>query len=263
MTLFGASLSTLRAVIRREAITTRHNRFVQVFALVVLAGSAVVAMTSRPEAVPFGVLLLFLYVVPLFGLLVGVSAAHEEREEWPFLLSQPVLRRAYVLGKAVMLGAALVAVLGVALIPAAVTAGAAAPVLLLGGLGIVLAVISVSGGLALGHYTATRARGLMVALLTWFAAFGLYDVLALALSSLGVMQQLPALWVAVLLLNPIDAVRLAGLFGLEQVPFSVAGAAAWMEPLTAWLPLWVVFLTVGWTAGVLALACRRLERLDL
>jgi hypothetical protein len=263
MTLFGVPLSTFRAVMRREAITTRHNRFVQVFALVVLAGSGAVAtMASRPEAVPFGVLLLFLYVVPLFGLLVGVSAAHEEREELPFLLSQPVPRRAYVLGKAVMLAAALVAVLLLALIPAA-TVAAALPVLLLGGLGAVLAIISVSGGLALGHYTATRARGLMAALLTWFAAFGLYDVIALALSGLGMMQQLPALWVAVLLLNPIDAVRLAGLFGLEQVPFSVAGAAAWIEPLTTWLPLWVGLLAVGWTAGVLALACRHLERLDL
>ena len=79
MTLIGASLSTLRAVIRREAITTHHNRFVQVFALVLLAGSAVVAMTSRPDAVPFGVLLLFLYVVPLFGLLVSVSAGTARR----------------------------------------------------------------------------------------------------------------------------------------------------------------------------------------
>jgi hypothetical protein len=264
MTLFGVPLSTLRAVMRREAITTRHNRFVQVFALVVLAGSGAVAtMASRPEAVPFGVLLLFLYVVPLFGLLVGVSAAHEEREELPFLLSQPVPRRAYVLGKAVMLGVALMAVLLLALVPVAVTAAAAAPVLLLGGLGAVLAIISVSSGLALGHYTATRARGLMAALLTWFTAFGFYDVLALALSGFGPMQQLPALWVAVLLLNPLDAVRLTGLFGLEQVPFSVAGAASWVEPLTTWLPLWVVLLTVGWTASVLALACRRLGRLDL
>lgn len=263
MMLFGVPLSTLRAVMRREVITTRHNRFVQVFALVVLAGSAAVVATSRPDAVPFGMLLLFLYVVPLFGLLVGVSAAHEEREELPFLLSQPVPRRTYVLGKAGVLSAALVGVLLLALIPAAVAVIAATPVLLLGGLGAVLAVISVSGGLALGHYTATRARGLMAALLTWFAAFGLYDVLALGLSGLGVMQQLPALWVAVLLLNPIDAVRLVGLFGLEQVPFSVAGAATWVEPLTTWLPLWVGLLAIGWTAGALALAGRRLDRLDL
>lgn len=264
MTILGIPFSTLRAVMRREVITTRHNRFVQVFALVVVAGSGAVAtMASRPETVPFGALLLFLYVVPLFGLLIGVSAAHEEREELPLLLSQPVPRRAYVLGKAGVLTAALVGVLVLALIPAAVVVAAAAPVLLLGGLGTALTVVSVGGGLAFGHYTGTRARGLMAALLTWFAAFGLYDVLALVLSGLGVMQQVPALWVAILLLNPIDAVRLTGLFGLEQVPFSVAGAAAWIEPLTTWLPLWTGLLAAGWSAGMLALACWRLDRLDL
>lgn len=242
----------------------RHNRFVQVFALVVLAGSvAVSALASRPEAVPFGVLLLFLYVVPLFGLLVGVSAAHEEREERPFLLSQPVPRRVYVLGKAAVLSGALVSVLAAALIPSAFAAIAVAPLGLLGGLGAVLAVVSVSGGLALGHSTATRARGLMAALLSWFAAFGLYDVLALAFTDLDAVQQMPALWVAVLLLNPIDAVRLAGLFGLQEVPFSVAGAADWVEPLTAWLPLWVGLLGLGWAGGLLLFACHRIERLDL
>lgn len=264
MTIFGVPVSTLRAVIRREAITTRHNRFVQVFALVVWVGSgAVAAWAGRTDAVPFGLLLLFLYVVPLFGLLVGVSAAHEERDEQPFLLSQPVSRRAYVLGKAIMLGAALVGVLLLALVPAIWTVASAGPVVLLGGLGVALALVSVSGGLAVGYYTATRARGLMAALLAWFAAFGLYDVLALALSGLDLVQQVPALWVAVLLINPLDAVRLAGLLGLEQVPFSVAGAAAWMEPMTAWLPLWVAVLTIGWMGGLLALASRRLERLDL
>lgn len=264
MTIFGLSISTLRAVIRREAITTRHNRFVQVFALVLLAGSgAVTALAGRPEAVPFGMLLLFLYVVPLFGLLVGVSAAHEEREEQPFLLSQPVPRRAYVLGKALTLGAALVGVLVLALVPAVMSVSSVGPMVLLGGLGIALALISVSGGLAIGHYTQTRTRGLMGALLAWFVAFGLYDVLALAFSGFEAVQQVPALWVAALLLNPIDAVRLAGLFGLEEMPFSVAGVGAWVEPMIAWLPLWVTVLAVGWAGGLLFLACRRLERLDL
>ncbi|CBH23309.1 hypothetical protein GGQ21_001980 [Salinibacter ruber] len=78
--------SVYRALIRREVVTTFHNRFVQIFAVVAWAGSiAVAALSGRPEAVPYGLLLLFLYLVPLFGLLVGVSAAHEERDERAFL----------------------------------------------------------------------------------------------------------------------------------------------------------------------------------
>ena len=213
--------SVYRALIRREVVTTFHNRFVQIFAVVAWAGSiAVAALSGRPEAVPYGLLLLFLYLVPLFGLLVGVSAAHEERDERAFLWSQPVPRAAFVL-------------------------------------------VSVSAGLAAGQYTTSRARGLMVVLVVWVVAFALYDAAALGLSGLGAMQAVPAFWVGLLLLNPIDAVRLAGLFALEDVPFSAPGDAAWMGDLMAGLPAWVAVLTAVWTGGLLLLACRRLRRLDL
>lgn len=250
----------LRAIIRREVITTRHNRFVQILALILVAGSsAVAALASHPDAVPYGLLLLFLYIVPLFGLLVGVSAAQEEREEHPFLLSQPVPRRSYMFGKAGVLSTALVGVLCLAFIPAVVTGTFGTSLLLLGFLGTVLAVVSVSSGLTIGQYASSQGRGLMIALLAWFTAFGLYDVLALGLSSFEVVQQLPLLWVALLLLNPMDAVRLAGLFGLEQVPLAATGTAEWTEPLISLLPLWVGILGAVWTISMLALAWRRVR----
>lgn len=264
MSLTTLSPSVYRAVLRREVTTTLHNRFVQVFALVAWTGSgAVVLLSGRAEAVPYGLLLLFLYLVPLFGLLVGVSAAHEETEERAFLWSQPVPRSLFVLSKAVTLVGALTAVLLGALL-AGVVAGAGAGALgLLGALGTGLVLVSVSAGLTVGQYTTSPARGLMVGLVVWVGAFALYDAVALALSGLDVTQQLPALWVGLLLLNPIDAVRLAGLFALEGVPFSTPGEATWMADLVAWLPAWVAGLTAGWTAALLALACRRLRRLDL
>jgi len=123
--------------------------------------------------------------------------------------------------------------------------------------------VSVSGGVAVGQYTTSRARGLMMALTLWFGAFALYDAVALGLSGFEWMQQWPAFWVSLLLLNPIDATRLAGLFGLENVPFSAPGEAAWMADLMAWLPAWVAGLTLAWTTLLLMLACRRLRRLDL
>jgi hypothetical protein len=168
-----------------------------------------------------------------------------------------------VLSKAVTLVGALTAVLLGALL-AGVVAGAGAGALgLLGALGTGLVLVSVSAGLTVGQYTTSPARGLMVGLVVWVGAFALYDAVALALSGLDVTQQLPALWVGLLLLNPIDAVRLAGLFALEGVPFSTPGEATWMADLVAWLPAWVAGLTAGWTAALLALACRRLRRLDL
>ena len=256
--------SVYRAVLRREATTTFHNRFVQIFALIVLGGSvAVGALSGRPEAIPFGLLLLFLYVVPLFGLLIAVSAAHEETVERAFLWSQPVPRAVYVLGKTVTLVGALATVLIAALVAAAVGGAAIGTLALLWGLGVALVLMSVSAGITVGQYTTGRARGLMTALVLWFGAFALYDTVALALSGVSFVQNLPALWVGLLLLNPVDGVRLAGLFGLENVPFSAPGEAAWMAELTAWLPAWTAVLTLAWTGGLLVLACRRLRSLDL
>jgi ABC-type transport system involved in multi-copper enzyme maturation permease subunit len=256
--------SVYRAILRREATTTYHNRFVQIFAVIVLGGSiSVGALSGRPEAIPFGLLLLFLYVVPLFGLLIGVSAAHEEHDERAFLWSQPVPRAAYVLGKTATLVGALAAVMIAAVGAAAVGGASVGTLALLWGLGVALVLVSVSAGVAVGQYTTGRARGLMAALVLWFGAFALYDTVALALSGVSFVQGLPALWVGLLLFNPVDAVRLAGLFGLENVPFSAPGEAAWMAELTAWLPAWVAVLTVLWTGGLLLLACRHLRRLDL
>ena len=264
MRLTKLPTSVVRALLRREVTTTYHNRFVQIFAVLVCGGSlAVGTLSGRPSAIPFGLLLLFLYVVPLFGLLIGVSASHEENAERAFLWSQPVPRSAYVLSKTIVLVGALATVLLAALVAAAVGGATPGTLALLWGLGVALVLVSVSAGVAVGQYTAGRARGLMMALTLWFGVFALYDALALALSGLEAVQQMPVFWVALLLLNPVDAVRLAGLFALENVPFSAPGEAAWMADLVAWLPAWTAVLALGWTALLLGLACRRLRRRDL
>lgn len=264
MTIQNVPASVWRAIVYRETVTTLHNRFVQVFAAVVVTGGiAVAALSSRPDAVPFGLLLLFLYLVPLFGLLIGVSAADEERGERPFLWSQPIPRSTYLLGKT----ATLAGILSVVLLGAVATAlsvGAAVQTLgLLWGLGVALVLVSVSAGITVGQYTTGRARGLMAALLIWFGAFAAYDAAALLGAAVGGLQNVPALWVSLLLLNPVDAVRLAGLFGLEQVPFSAPGGEAWVKLILDWLPAWVAVSTAAWTGGLLTLACRRLRRLEL
>lgn len=264
MRLLQLPSSVYRALVRREITTTLHNRYVQIFAAVLLVGSlATVLLSGRPSAVPFGLLLLFLYVVPLFGLLIGVSAAHEEHDERPFLWAQPVPRSAYVLSKAVTLAAALSLVLLGALLPAVAMNVSVGALAFLWGLGGALAVVSVSGGVTVGQYTSRRAHGLMVTLVVWFGAFALYDALALALSGVNTVQGWPGLWVSLLLLNPLDAVRLAGLFGLENVPFTVPGEAAWIADLVGWLPAWAGVVAGAWAALLLVLACRRLRRLEL
>ena len=257
------SYQVLPVVVRREVLTLLQNRFVQAFALIGVGGSTVLSLFASGPALPFALLLFWLYVVPLFGLLIGVSAAHEELEEQPFLMSQPVGRFTYGAGKFVALVASLGVVLAAALVPAALAAGRVGPLLLVGALGLALALVSGSGGLAIGQSTASRTRGLIAALLAWIGALALYDLLALSLSGIGFVQDWPSLWAGLLLLNPLDAVRLTGLFSLGDVPFSVPGGHAWVEAMTAWLPAWVGGLTLVWTGALLWTARRQIERRDV
>jgi hypothetical protein len=62
----------------------------------------------------------------------------------------------------------------------------------------------------------------------------------------------PDLWVAVLMLNPLDALRVTVLFGIEQsapAGLDAGGLAGW------WIPnggRWLILLLAGWTLAGLA-----------
>lgn len=254
----------MRAIIRREAYTTLHNRYVQVFALLLVAGSVtIVGASGSATSVTFGALLLLLYVVPLFAILIGVSAAQEELDERPMLLSHPLPRGRFVVGKLATLAGALTIVLTLALLPVTVRIATAKPFGILWGLGVALILVWSSTGLAVGFYTTNRARGLVVGLCVWFASLVLYDLCTFLLAGVDAMQAWPAVWVVLLLLNPADAVRLAGLSALEGVSFAAAGTNTTVTMLLAWTPTWAVALALLWSTGATLLAWRRLHHYGL
>lgn len=245
----------LRAVVRREVTTTLHNRYLQVFAGLLLVGSGLVAATSAaPASVAFGTLLLFLYVVPLFSVLVGVHAAQEDLDEHPLMFAHPLPGWTYVAGKLATLAGALAVVLTAALLPVAGRVASAQPLLVLWGLGLALVLTWSSTGLAVGVVASNRTRGLIAALSVWFASLVLYDVATLLLAGLDVMQAWPTAWVGLLLLNPADAVRLAGMTALQGIAFTAPGSSSAVQTLLAWTPLWAAVLTLVWTLGAAAVS---------
>ena len=254
----------LPAVMHREVRTTLQNRFVQVFALVAVCGSLLLSAFS-PDGVALQVslLLLILYVVPLFALLAGVSTAHEELEEEPLLMSQPVGRFTYGAGKMITLAAMLAGALAVALGPAAFAVGDAGALGALWGLGVALVLVGGSVGFALGQFVRSRTKGLMVSLLVWFIGLVLYDLLALSLSDIAFFQRAPVFWTLILLINPIDAVRLTGLLALGKVPFFVPGESAGVRMLLDHLPAWTTVLALAWTGGAVWAAHRAVDRRDV
>src|SRR6188768_1725216 len=94
----------LRAVLLREVRAALLNRYVQVFSVLALGGGiAAVTLSEEKGAAAFFLLQIALYFVTLFALLVGVSSARAEAEEWPILFAQPAPRWTSVIGKFIAL----------------------------------------------------------------------------------------------------------------------------------------------------------------
>jgi ABC-2 type transport system permease protein/Cu-processing system permease protein len=257
-------MRTVVAFLGRELHAALLNRFILSFSAVALIAGIVplfADVTADPTATAAYILLqASLYMIPLVSLLIATSSAQNEAEEQPLLMSQPIRRGSRVLGKflALWLVIALAALLLV--VPAAV-AGARLGTLLflclhaLGAGGIFAAL-----GLAIGFSTADRVKAHMIALAAWLLFLVGGDLIALALAQTGVMQRLPDLWLALLMLNPLDALRISGLLSLDRIPFDIASA----PPLGQWwlgnLGLWFVLLSAGWIALSLAWSLFRLEK---
>ncbi|MEP6956860.1 MAG: hypothetical protein ABI883_08540, partial [Chthoniobacterales bacterium] len=226
-------------------------------------GVAAIALSEAPNAAAFFILQIALYFVSLFALLAGVSSARAENEEWPILFAQPIPRAACVLGKFVALWAIFSGVLALLFIPALFGEGSPAALaqLYLHTLG--LAAIFGSLGLCAGIIGHDRVQALVLGVSAWlFLLFGV-DLLALLAAQSASLQKAPDLWVAMLMANPLDAFRIQALFAMEQIPAEAANKT----PLAAWwlthASLWFAIVSAAWSAALLFLTSRRLERAEI
>lgn len=252
------------AVLRRELRAALVNRYFQVFSILALcAGVAAVTLSDVANAAVFFLLQVALYFVSLFAVLVGVSSARAESEEWPILFAQPVPRSACILGKFIALWGIFGAILTLLFLPALFSEVAPGMLAQLFGNTLGLAAIFGSLGLAAGITAHDRVQALIFGVSAWlFLLFGL-DLLALFSAQWPLLQKLPDLWVAVLMANPLDAFRIQALFAMEQIPSDTADKtqlASW------WLHhagLWFAIASTLWTAALLLFASRRLARAEI
>lgn len=254
-------LRPLQAVLAREFLGALMNRYFQVFAtLSLLGGLSAAAFAEGAEASAFFILQIVLYFVSLFAVLVGVTAARAESEEWPLLLSQPVPRFAFVAGKFCALWAIFAAVLLPLFVPALCIGAGARQIAVLYAQSVGLAACFGSLGLAAGFAARDRVQGLVFGVSGWLLLLFGVDLIALFAAQWPAVQRLPGLWVASLMLNPLDAFRIDALFSMEQIPAEAAskgGLAHWWIAHTGW---WFVLLCSGWTLILLSFAGRRLSR---
>ena len=245
------------AVVVRELRAAVLNRYLQVFCGLALAGGIGAALLAdAPESGPMLILQMALYFVSLFALLIGTSSARAESQEWPLLFAQPVPRGTFLIGKFLALAIIFAGLLGLLFLPTVFVRPPDGILALLFGRTLSLAATFLALGLAAGFLARDRVQGLVVGVSAWLLfLFGL-DLVALVAARVSFLQQMPDVWAALLMLDPLDSFRIDALFALERIP----AEAAQQTLLTSWwlshTGLWFVLISILWTAGLLWLTAR-------
>jgi hypothetical protein len=263
--MFAHRYAAFDATLRRELAEHHLNRFLHVhLALCAVAGLLPLLTPDAAErSVPAWVLQAMLYCLSLSALLLGLSAAQGDADEFPVLFTQPVGRGAWLAGKV----AALATLLGPAslllIVPAIVLDGMTAllPTVAAAAAGVCLALAML--GLCVGLWVRDAVRGLLVALGAWFTLLCGIDLGLLAVSGAGWVQAHQEAWVLPLMLNPLSALRVTMMFALEETAAPSVGSGIlvgwWLEHGVLWLAL----LLSGWIASLFGLgvlgARRRLD----
>jgi ABC-type transport system involved in multi-copper enzyme maturation permease subunit len=251
----------VRALFAREFRLALLNRYLHVFfALALLGGIAAAVFSEDANATGFFHLQIALYFVSLFALLAGVGSAQAEREEWQLLFTQPLPRPALVFGKFFAL-LALFAVVLIVLFGPALFAGAELRTVALFYLQtLLLAGAFLACGLAAGYFAHDRAQALILGVSAWLLLLFGIDLLALFAARWSGVQNFPDLWVALLMLNPLDAFRIDALFAMQQIPAEAASKTALANWWTAHAGIWFAAIAVLWAAFMTTLAGWRMNR---
>lgn len=163
--------------------------------------------------VTLSLLNLVLFVVPLAGLLLGVTSITGNSGTLPLLLAQPVSRGEVLVGKLMGLGGALTLVqlvgfggggLVVAMNAGTTQAGGFAA---LAGLSIVLGWLTLSTAMLIAVTWPERLRATATALLLWLLLVVAYDLAVLGATTMLRGLPLQSVLFPALLLNPVDLAR--------------------------------------------------------
>jgi Cu-processing system permease protein len=275
--------TTLALFAREELTLALRSRWTQIFAGVfgalalavagsgyVLSGGLGVQDFSRTAA---SLVQLVLMIVPLTSLLIGVLSLAPERGAAELVYSQPVARHTVLLGKLLGLFQALAAAqvlgfgaAGLALYGQGAGEGLGSFLLLVGASLVTTAIfLGLAALLAAGAVGRRRTRALALALVTWFVAVVLFDVVALGLATLLPSGPASRLLAATVVVNPVDAVRTGTLLGIEGTGAFGAASLAFFRFTrgAAGAGALLGLSLVAWLTVPTALAVRRLGRADV
>lgn len=220
---WGAKARRVRVIAAEEYRRALESRwlflFAALFAAIVLGLSYFGLAQSREigfqgfARVTLSLLNLVLFIVPLTGLVLGVTSITGSGEALPLLLAQPVTRGEVLAGKylglAAALGVAQALGFGGGGIVVALNAGASQVpgFLVLTCLSLVLGWLTLAAALLLAALWPDRLRAMTAALLLWLLLVVAYDLVVLGATAVLRGMPLQAVLFPALLLNPVDLVR--------------------------------------------------------
>jgi hypothetical protein len=257
---------TLQAAFHREIAEHRLNRFLHVhLALCALVGSLPFFTPDAAErSAPAWVLQAVLYCLSLSSLLLGLSAAHGDADEFPLLFTQPIAHWAWLAGKALALLAMLAPASVLLILPASLTGGMTASLAFVAAAAAGVCMVLALLGLAVGFWVRDHVRGLLFALALWFVLLFGMDLVLLALSGAPLVQAHAEAWVLPLMLNPLSTLRVTMLFSLEQTAPASIGTGTLVGWWLSHGGTWLVLLLAAWTALTFAASVAGARRrLDL
>ena len=156
---------------------------------------------------------LVLFIVPLTGLMLGVTSITGSSGTLPLLLAHPVGRGEVLCGKLLGLGAALTAALAVAFggggMVVAMNAGAEQlpGFIALAVLSVTLGWLTISTALCIAVVWPDRLKAMSLALALWLLMVVAYDLAVLGATSILRGVELQTVLFPALLLNPVDLAR--------------------------------------------------------
>jgi len=252
---------TVLALFFREWAALSASRVVWIFVGACSLAGLGVLLTGEADSAVWMALPLLLYLVPLLGLLAGVSAALGDLEEAPMLLPRapgPFVRSCVKWP----LWSGLIALAALAwLAPAAIRSGEADKLLQIWAMTTGEAAIFVATGLALGRWVpGGGTAAYLTALFFGFLFVGGAGVLGWVAARSDFFQENPQLWTLGLMTHPVEPLRVGLMFSLDTLPVDadrLPGIARW------WLGhsgLWYGLLVLMWSASALILGGLRRER---
>lgn len=250
-------LTVARVAAGRECLSHRLNRFLHAHLLLVLVAGLLPLLTPGDplaRGAAWWLLHAVLYAVSLSALLIGLSSAHAEAEEFTWLLGQPVGVGPWLTGKAAALVALVAVASGLLALPTVLAGGSSGELYLttLGAAGV--SAVCALAGLALGCWVRDSVRGLVTVVAVWLAMLFGTDLLLLALAGAPSAQQHPDFWVAVLMVNPLDAFRVTVLFSVEHAAFSGINAGWLTDWWVGHAVTWLVLVFAAWLSAAVMLA---------